>query len=138
MRHVHVVIGVNRRLASQRCSSKLRAAIRNHLIHIHVELRPAARHPDMQRKHVVMPAGKNLITDLDNQVAALLIEPLLPVVDDGGGFLEDGVRIDHLARHQIGTNAEMLERTLRLCTPEFAGRNIDFAQTVGFFSNIGN
>src|SRR5882672_11164103 len=68
--------GMNRYLAPQRRAGNLAAAVGDHFIHIHVELRAAARHPYVQREHVVMLAGEDLVANLNDQVVALLIEAL--------------------------------------------------------------
>jgi len=57
---------VNRLLASERRPCKLAATVGDHLIHIHVELRAAARHPHVQWKHLVMLAGQDLVANLDD------------------------------------------------------------------------
>ena len=88
LRHVDVIVGMNRRLAAERRACKLAAAVGDHLVDVHVELGAAARHPDMQRKHVVMLAGEDLVADLNDQFVALVVEPLAGVVGDGGGFLQ--------------------------------------------------
>src|SRR6266446_7000148 len=56
------MLTLNRMLAAERCAGKLAAAVRNDLVDVHVELGAAARHPHMQREHVLMFAGKYLVT----------------------------------------------------------------------------
>ena len=55
LRHVDVIVGMDRRLAAERRAGKLAAAIGDHLVHVHVELRTAAGRPNMEGKHVLMP-----------------------------------------------------------------------------------
>ena len=135
LRHVDVIVGMNRRLASERRAGELAAAVGDHFVHVHVELRAAAGHPHMQRKHVVMLAGEDFVADLNDQLVALIVEPLAGMVGVGGGFLQDGVGGDHLARNQILADAEMFERALGLRAPQLVGGNIDLAEAVGFFSS---
>ena len=59
---------MDRGLAAQRRASKLAAAIGDHLIDVHIELRAASRHPHIQREHVMMPAGRNLVAGLLDQL----------------------------------------------------------------------
>src|SRR2546423_15668670 len=92
----------------------------------------------MQREHVVMLAREDLVADLDDQLVAQVIQPSISMIGIGGGFFQYGVGRDHLARNQILANAEVLERTLCLCAPELVGRNIDFAETVGFLSDLAH
>ena len=76
MRHVNVIVGVNRCLAAERRACELAAPVGDHLVDVHVELGAAAGHPDMQRKVVVMLAAEYLLAGLDNQVAAFVVDPL--------------------------------------------------------------
>src|ERR1700690_1595946 len=75
LRHVDVVVGMNWRLAPDRRACKLAARVGDRLVHVHVELCAASRHPDVQRKHVLMLAREDLVTDLNNQLVTLVIEP---------------------------------------------------------------
>src|ERR1700692_1314311 len=124
---------MNWRLAADRRTCKLAAAVGNHLIHIHVELRAAPRHPDVQRKHVLMLAREDLVTDLNNQLVTLVLTPLACVVCIRSGFLQSCVSRDHLARDQILPNVEVFERPLRLRSPQFGARYIHFTEAVGLF-----
>src|SRR6266404_3862028 len=99
---------MDRRLASKGCACELATAVGDDFVHVHVELRPASRHPDMQWEHVVVLARENLIASLHNEPVTLVIEPLPGMVGIGGAFLERGVRGDHLPRDQILSNAEVL------------------------------
>jgi len=134
--HIDVIVGMNGCLTSEWGARKLAAPIRNHLIHVHVELRAAPRHPNMEREHVFVAAGDDLIADLNNQHVPLVVEPTACAICVGCSFLQDGVCRNHLARHQVLPNAEMFERPLRLCPPKLGARNIDLTEAVGLFSNI--
>ena len=129
---------MDRRLAAERRAGKLAAAVGDHLVHVHVELRAAAGHPDVQRKHVVMLAGEDLVADLDDQLVRLVVEPPAGMVGVGRRLLQDGVGGDHLARDQILADAEMLERALRLRAPELVGGDADLAEAVHFFTQVGH
>jgi hypothetical protein len=84
--HVDVVVGMNRCLAGERCTSQLATAVGDHFVDVHVELRAAAGHPHMQREHVVMLTGQYFVADRNDQLVALVIEPLTHVVRIGGGL----------------------------------------------------
>ena len=58
------------------------------------------------------------------------------VVRDRGRLLDDRVGGDHLARHQVVADAEMLQRALRLRPPQLVGGNLDRAEAVGFPANF--
>src|SRR5215469_2220495 len=66
-----------------------------------VELSAAARHPYMQRKHVAMLTGQNLVTDFDDQLVALVIEPLASMVRICRSFFKNCIRGNHLARNEV-------------------------------------
>ena len=138
LRHVDVIVGMNRRLAAERRAGELAASVGDHLVDVHVELGAAAGHPDMQREHVVMLAGENFVAGLNDQLVTLIVEPLAGVVGGGGGFLQGGIGGDHLARNQILADAEMLERALGLSAPQLVGRHFDHAEAVGLFSHVGH
>jgi len=56
-----------------------------------------------------MPAGEDFVAGLNDQAVALIVEPLAGVVGIGGGFLQDRVRRNHLAWHQVRANAEVFQ-----------------------------
>ena len=101
LRHVDVIVGMHRNLAAQRHAHQLRASVGDDLVHVHVELRAAPGHPHMQRKHILMLPRNNLIADLYDQSVRLVAQTLAGMVRIGRGFFQNGVRRDHLARHQV-------------------------------------
>src|SRR5229473_4738297 len=98
---------MNRGLAAKWCARELAAAVGKDLVHVHVELRAAASHPYVQREHVLMLAGEDFITGLNDQLVPLVVEPPAGMIGIGGGFLQNGVRANHLARHEVLPDAEM-------------------------------
>src|ERR1700733_14152689 len=105
---------MNWRFTSKRCACELATAVGNHFIHVHVELRAAASHPDMQRKHVLILAREDLVARLNNESVLLVVQPTASMIGIGGGFLQSRICCDHLARNQILSYAEMFKRPLRL------------------------
>jgi hypothetical protein len=97
---------VNGRLAGQWRAGQLATTIGDHLVDIHVELRAATGHPYVQREHVLMLPSEDLITDLNDQLVAPVIEAFASMVCIGRGLLQNGVRGDHLARDKIPANTE--------------------------------
>src|SRR5258707_10192517 len=108
---------MNRRFARERRAGQLAAAVRDHLVHVHVELSAAPGHPHMQWKHVVMLAGEYLVTGINDQLMGLVLEPLADMVRVGCGFLQNGVRSNHLARNEVLADAEVLKGALGLSAP---------------------
>ena len=64
LRHIHVVIRMNRLLAAQHAAGQLDRAIRNHFIRVHVGLRATARLPHPQRKMLIELALDHFVTRL--------------------------------------------------------------------------
>src|SRR6516164_1603475 len=123
-------------VAAKRRAGNLAAAVGNHLVDVHVELRAAARHPHMQRKHVMVLACQDLIAGLYDQFATLIIEPLAGIVCESRGLLEDRVPRDHFAGNEIMADAEMLEGTLGLGTPQLVSGHFHDAEAVSLFSHV--
>src|SRR6266542_3669672 len=83
-----------------------------------------------------MLSGEDFVAGLNDQIVLLIREPLAGMVCCGGGFLQDRIGGDHLARNQIFADAEMLERSLSLSTPQFLRSNLDFAETISLLANV--
>ena len=138
LRHVHVIVRMHRRLAAERLAGELRAAVGDDLVDVHVELRAAAAHPDMQRKHVLMPTGQDFVANRDDQPLRLVTQPSAGVIGARGGLLQRRIGSDHFPRHQLPADAEMFERALRLGTPEPVGRHFDDAHAVGLAATVAH
>jgi hypothetical protein len=85
-------------------TGNLRTAIGNDLIDIHVELCPAAAHPDIQGEHGDMPAFEEFIAHPDYQV--FLVGRKAPGLEINlcTRLLEICIGTDHLCRHRIVTD----------------------------------
>src|ERR1700677_441778 len=129
---------MNRRVASERSAGMLAAPIGNYFVDVHVELGPAAVHPDMQGKHLLMLTCQDLVTGLNDQRVALIVEPFAVMVRDRGSFLQDGVGRNHLAGNQVLADAEMLKRALGLSTPKLVRWHFNDAQAIGLFPHVGH
>ena len=138
LRHVDVIVGVDRRFAAEWRPRELAAPVRDHLVHVHVELRAAARHPDVQGEHVVMLPCEDLVARLNDQAISLVIQTPAGMVGGGSRLLQDRVGGDHLARDQILADTEVLERALSLGTPQLVGRDVDHAEAICFLPGGGH
>src|SRR6266404_9802256 len=109
---------MDRSLASEVRARQLATPIRDDFVYVHVELRSTSCHPHVQRKHVFVLAGKDLITSLDDESVSLVVEPLSGMVGLSGAFFQRRICCDHLPRDQILSDAEVLQRPLRLGAPQ--------------------
>ena len=130
LRHVHVVVGVDRRLAAAFAAGELDGAVRDHLVDVHVRLRPTTGLPDVQRELVVVLAVDDLVGGLHDQLRLLGRELAEVLVGEGGGLLEDGHAPDDGLRHAVVADGEMMERPLRLRPPVPISRHLDLAEAV--------
>src|SRR5215469_16541790 len=104
-----MVVGVHWSFASERRTRNLRAAVRDHFVYVHVELRATSRHPDVQREHVVVLACQNLVTDLQNQIVTFLVETFTGEIGIRCSLLQSRVSGNHLSGNQILSYVEMFE-----------------------------
>src|SRR5271169_4664498 len=90
----------------------------------------------MQRKHILMLAGKNLIADTNDQQVLFLVQTLARVVRIGRALFQDAICRDHLSWHQVCPDTEVLDRALRLRSPELVGGHWYIAQGVFLNSEV--
>src|SRR5262249_34807686 len=81
-----------------------------------------------------MLPSQDLVTRLQNQFVALVVEALARVVRLRRSLLQNRVGSDHLARHQVRTDAEVFQRALRLSAPQFVIWHFNNAEAVGLLS----
>src|SRR5580692_10517339 len=127
---------MDRRVASELRAGELATAVGDHLVDVHVELGSAARHPDMQREHVAMLAGQDLVASSNDQFVALIVKPFAVVVCDSCSLLQGRVCGYHFPRNQILPDAKMFKRTLGLSAPELVSGDIDDTEAVTLFPYI--
>src|SRR6516164_3167626 len=105
-----MVVRVHRRLAAERGTRELAAPVGHHLVDVHVELRAAAGHPHMQRKHVAVLPGQDLVAGLHDQPLSRVVEPPACMVGVGRCLFKGCIGGDHLPRDEVLADAEMLQR----------------------------
>src|SRR5437764_12210050 len=108
----------------------LARAIREHLVHVHVRLRAAARLPHRQRELAVVLAGDHLVRRLDDRLRLFRIERLEVEVHLRCRPLHLRERPDQLRRHLLGADLEVRQRPLRLRSPQPVGGNLDGSEGV--------
>ncbi len=131
LRHVDVVVGMNRVLAAQLAAGQLDCPVRDHFVGVHVALRAAAGLPDPQREVGIEFAFDHLVRGLDDQLGPVARENPEVAVDLGGGLLEQAHRADHGAGHLVVAMREISQRALGLRAPIGVGRHLDRAHAVG-------
>src|SRR5262245_41011620 len=125
-------------LAPEWRAGKFAAAVRDHLVDVHIELRAASSHPDMEREHVMMLAGEDFVAGFNNQLVLLIAEPLASMICDRRRLLQNGIRGDHLARHQVLADAEVLERALSLRPPQLVHGDFNHTEAICFFTHLSH
>ena len=113
-----------------RTAEDLAGAVGEHLVHVHVGLRPAAGLPDGQRELGVVLARDHLVRGLDDGLGLLRVEALEVQVDLRRGALHLRQRLDQLRRHLLAADLEVRQRALRLRAPEPIGGDLDRAERV--------
>jgi hypothetical protein len=127
---VDVVVGVDEPRLAALAAEDLARAVGQHLVDVHVGLRPAARLPHHQRELVLVLAREHLVGRCDDRLAFSLVEQLQLDVDERRGLLDQHQRADQLARHLLGRDLEVLQRALRLSAPQPVRRDRDLAEAV--------
>ena len=136
LRHVDVVIGMNRLLRSQFAARHFNGAVGDDLVHVHVGLGAAAGLPDAQGELVVELAGDDFVGRLHDELGFVGGKLAQVLVHQRAGLLEDAERADQLRRHGVAADIEMQERALRLRTPVDVGRDFDLSHAVGFGARL--
>ena len=137
LRHVDVIVGMDRLLRSHLAAGNFDRAVRDDLVHVHVGLRAAAGLPDAQRELIVQLAGNHFVGRLHDQLR--LVGRQFPeiLIYQRAGFLQNAERANQLRRHGVATDIEVQQRPLRLRSPIDIGRDFDLAHAVGFNAGLG-
>ena len=109
LRHIDVVVGMDRLLAAHLAAGQFDRAVRDDLVGVHVGLGAAAGLPDAQRKLGVELARGDLLGRLHDQPRLVGGELAQILVDLGGGLLEQAEGADHRTRHPVGPDIEVMQ-----------------------------
>ena len=131
LRHVHVVVRMNRLLAAEHAARHLDRAIRDDLVGVHVGLRAAAGLPDAQRKMIVEFARDHLVRRRGYQLGLVRRQFAEIAINFGRRLLQNPERAHHRPRHPIESDREMQQRPLRLRPPVAIVRDLDRSHAVG-------
>ena len=132
LRGVGVVVGMHRRLLPSARSRKLAAAVGDHLVDVHVELRAAAADPDRKRKLFGVTPAQNFVADGLDQPGFFAVELAERGIGAGAGLFQQRIGLDHFRRHLFAANGEIFTRALRLRAPKPVCGRADLAQRILF------
>ncbi len=132
LRHIDVVIRVDRILAAEDAARQLYRPIGDHLVDVHIGVGAAAGLPDSQGKMVIEPAFDDLLGGLDDQIRFLLRQQARLLIDERGGLLQHSERHNNLVRHLLGADVEIPERARRLGPIVGIFGHFHFAQRILF------
>ena len=135
---IHVVVRMEEPLSAPFAAEELAPPIGEHLVHVHIRLRPASRLPDQQRKLVTVLTGEHLFRRPHDRVGLGLVESPQVPIHESTGLLHENESLNQLAGHALVGNSEVATRTLGLHSPEAFVRNLDIAQRVAFDSSHSN
>ena len=115
---IDMVIGVYRVLAAQRIPEHLIGSIGDHLVAVHVGLGTGSGLVDHQRKLIVQVAGNHLFCGRIDGAGDLGGDTAQFCIDCSCSLLDQAHRSDQRTAHPLLSDAEVLEGSLRLCTPQ--------------------
>ena len=89
-------------------------AVRDHLVGVHVGLGAAAGLPDAQRKMIVELSLNHFIASLHDQLRFVVRQFAEFLINERSRLFKNSERANHLARHAVVADIEMMKRALRL------------------------
>ncbi len=123
-------------LASHFAACEFDRAIGDHLVGVHIGLRAAAGLPNAQREVIVKLSLDHLVRCLYDQLHLLVRQFAQFFIHERRGFLENTQRSNHLARHPVVADVEVVQRPLSLSAPVAIGSYLDRPHRVGFCSGF--
>ena len=130
LRHVDVVVGVDRLLGPHDTTGQLDGPVRDHLVGVHVGLGAAPGLPDAQREVVIELTFGYLGRRLLDEDGQLVTELAQVAVHLGRGTLEDAEGPDDRLGHGLGADVEVMQRALCLCPPIPVRRDLYLSHAV--------
>ncbi len=137
LRHVDVVIGMDRLLRSHLAAGDLDGPVGEDLVHVHVGLRARAGLPYAEGELVGQFAGDDFIRGLNDELGLVGRKLAEVLVDQRGGLLERGEGADEFRRHDVAADVEVMKGALRLRAPIDVAGHFDLAHAVGFDTSAG-
>ena len=132
---VDVVIGSDRRLATQLTTQQLNGAVRHDLVDIHIALRARAGLPNVEREVVVELSCDHFVGGMHDRLGLPLRQATRSLIDDRGRLLHVAVRVVDRFGHAVVPDREVLQRPLGLRAPIAVGWHLDRSHAVELRTN---
>ncbi len=123
LRHVDVIVRMDRCVASARGSQALVSEIREHLVHVHVVRRAGARLEDIDDEVLAMRSRQNLVGRPNNGVCERGIQPAGLLVRERRGLLDPDDSGDEHRQGAHAADRKVLRSANGLGAVERADRN---------------
>ena len=138
LRHVDVIIGMDRALAATRARQLLVGDTRDHFVDVHIGLRAAAGLEDGQGEFLVELARADRGRGIFDRGDDRCIEPVL-AVGPCRGLLHCGLAVNDTQRHLlVRGKGEVLQAALRLRAPICRAGNFDRSDGIGFGARLAH
>ena len=127
---IDIVVGMHPPAVAPRAAEDLRGTVGKHFVDVHVGLRAGAGLPDREWKFAVVPSGKSFVGCGYDGLSRFRGQDAELHIHLRRCALDDQQRADERGRHLLRRNAEVLQRTLRLCAPQVIFRDFDRSEGV--------
>ena len=134
LRHVHIVVGMDRILGAENAAGEFDGAIGDDFVGVHIGLRAAAGLPDAQGKFVVQFSGDDFIAGLQDEAGLLRREFAQLLIHQRAGLLQNSKGANQLGGHGVPADIEVHQRASRLGAPVDVRGNFDRPHAVAFDS----
>ena len=135
LRHVDIVVGMDRILRSKHAPGQLNGSIGDDFVGIHIGLRAAAGLPDAQRELAIQFARDDFIANLNDQARFFGWQFAELLIHQSAGFFQDSEGPNQFRRHEVPADIEMHQRTRGLRAPVDIRGNFDRSHAIGFHAH---
>lgn len=135
LRHVDIVVGVNRLLRADYAARHFYRTIGDDFVDVHVRLRAATRLPDSQRKVRIERARNHFVGRIRDAIARRLRHQAERRVRHRRRLFQRPKRTNDGSRHEVVADREVDQRACRLRAVIAVARHLDFAHRVGFHTH---
>ena len=128
--HVHVIIGVNRLLASSLPAQNLDGTVGYDLVHIHVGLGAASCLPYSQGELISHLSVQDLVAGLHYGILLLFCKLSCIKIGQSRCLLKDSKSPDHIRRYLLCPDLKVFQRPLSLGSPVCTGGNFNLSHGI--------